>query len=323
MTQSTISNGVEPSGPVTLQTDTSLAPSHSKLGHTNHVTPQGSPSLAQQRKSRIPRFMPSASSGKCAQSATTLKTQSFSVSMQRPDLPVQKSRSIPQTETPIKTKSDIIDHTVKTVSQSLQGEKPAPVIRQEVKLTSSNSTSVIKPMPTSTPARPTGRKVPSRQERSRFLSDARRIKRMVTGVVPLNAAVDCASAPEWKEQSPLRGSSAEVETTCVPRPQNLHITRRVGVDGVVIAWDPLEHDCVAGFQVLVGGRVVQHVRSPHRTKALVTGLPLAGSFTIGLVAVADDGRCSTPVIVTQDRSRLYPNRNIVGHTMRRVIPTSL
>lgn len=73
----------------------------------------------------------------------------------------------------------------------------------------------------------------------------------------------------------------------------------------------------------MGGRVVQHVRSPHRTKALVTGLPLAGSFTIGLVAVADDGRCSTPVIVTQDRSRLYPNRNIVRHTMRRAIPTSL
>ncbi|XP_045138186.1 protein lava lamp-like isoform X8 [Portunus trituberculatus] len=165
--------------------------------------------------------------------------------------------------------------------------------------------------------------IPSRQERSRFLSDARRIKRMVTGVVPLDAAVDCASAPEWRERSPL-GNSSEVEATCVPRPHNLHITRRVGVDGVVIAWDPLEHDCVAGFQVLVGGRVVQHVRSPHRTKALVTGLPLAGSFTIGLVAVADDGRCSTPVIVTQDRSRLYPCRNVTaGHTVRRSITTSL
>lgn len=159
LTQSTISNGVEPSGPVTLQTDTSLAPSHSKLGHTNHVTPQGSPSLAQQRKSRIPRFMPSASSVKCAHSASTLQTQSISVSMQRPDSSVQKSRSVPQTETHIKTKSDIIDHTVKTVSQSVQGEKPAPVIRQEVKLTSSNSTSVINSMATSTPARPTGRKV--------------------------------------------------------------------------------------------------------------------------------------------------------------------
>lgn len=87
--------------------------------------------------------------------------------------------------------------------------------------------------------------------------------------------------------------------------------------------DSVSHQLFLAWQVLVGGRVVQHVRSPHRTKALVTGLPLAGSFTIGLVAVADDGRCSTPVIVTQDRSRLYPNRNIAGHTMRRVIPTSL
>lgn len=67
-------------------------------------------------------------------------------------------------------------------------------------------------------------------------------------MVPLDAAVDCASAPEWRERSPL-GNSSEVEATCVPRPHNLHITRRVGVDGVVIAWDPLEHDCVAGFQV--------------------------------------------------------------------------
>lgn len=158
LTQCTISNGVEPSSPVTLQTDTSLAPSHSKLEHTNYVTPQGSPSLPQQRKSRIPRFMPSVSNGKCAQLTPALKSQSFSVSMQTADLPVQKNKPMPQTETQIKTKSDT-EYTVKTVSQPLQGTKLAPVIRQEVKLTSSNSTSVIKPMATSTPARPTGRKV--------------------------------------------------------------------------------------------------------------------------------------------------------------------
>ncbi|XP_063862381.1 uncharacterized protein LOC135101930 isoform X4 [Scylla paramamosain] len=319
--QSTISNGMEPSSLVTLQTDTSLAPSHSKLEHTSHVIPQGSPSLVQQRKSRIPRFMPPCiSSGKCAPTAPTPKPQSVSISMQVSNLP-QKMIKTSQTETLVKTRS-VAEHTVKTVSHPLHGVKSAPVIKQEVKLTP-DATSVMKPLATSTPARPTGRKIPSRQERSRFLSDARRIKRMVTGVVPLDAAVDCASAPEWRERSPL-GNSSEVEATCVPRPHNLHITRRVGVDGVVIAWDPLEHDCVAGFQVLVGGRVVQHVRSPHRTKALVTGLPLAGSFTIGLVAVAEDGRCSTPVIVTQDRSRLYPCRNVTsGHTVRRSITTSL
>ena len=59
----------------------------------------------------------------------------------------------------------------------------------------------------------------------------------------------------------------------------------------------------------MGGRVVQVVRSPHRTKALVTGLPLAGSFTIGLITVANDGRCSTPVLVTHDRSRVYKNKS--------------
>ncbi|XP_042862245.1 myosin-9-like isoform X8 [Penaeus japonicus] len=164
----------------------------------------------------------------------------------------------------------------------------------------------------------------TRRERpGRFLSDARKIKRMVTGVAPLDAAVDCSSAPEWRSRSPI-STPPDVEATCVPRPQNLHITRRVGVDGVVIAWAPLDHDCVAGFQVLVGGRVVQHVRSPHRTKALVTGLPLAGAFTIGLVTVAHDGRCSTPVIVTQDRSRVYPGRSAPSRpTLQRCVPTCL
>ena len=76
--------------------------------------------------------------------------------------------------------------------------------------------------------------------------------------------------------------------------------------------------CVSSWclvpQVLVGGRVVQHVRSPHRTKALVTGLPLAGSFTVALVAMATDGRGSTPAVVSQDRSRLYrgPKRSAEG-----------
>lgn len=69
--------------------------------------------------------------------------------------------------------------------------------------------------------------------------------------------------------------------------------------------------------------MVQHVRSPHRTKALVTSLPLAGSFTVGLVAVANDGRCSTPALVTQDRSRNYPGRTVAQKLHRRAVPTAL
>ena len=158
LTQCTISNGMEPSSLVTLQTDTSLAPSHSKLERTSHVIPQGSPSLTQQRKSRIPRFMPPPiPSVKSAPTASTLKAQSVSVYMQLANLPLKKVKTC-QTETVIKTKS-VGEHSVKTVCHSLHGVKSTPVIKQEVKLTPSEATSIMKPMATSTPARPTGRKV--------------------------------------------------------------------------------------------------------------------------------------------------------------------
>lgn len=156
--QSTISNGMEPSSLVTLQTDTSLAPSHSKPEHTSHAIPQGSPPLVQQRKSRIPRFMPpSVLSGKCAPTAPTPKPQSVSISMQVSNLP-KKIIKTSQTETVVKTRS-VTEHTVKTVSHPLHGVKSTPVIKQEVKLTPPDATSVMKPLATSTPARPTGRKV--------------------------------------------------------------------------------------------------------------------------------------------------------------------
>ncbi|XP_076028871.1 uncharacterized protein LOC143017827 isoform X3 [Oratosquilla oratoria] len=158
-----------------------------------------------------------------------------------------------------------------------------------------------------------------------YLSDSRKIRRMVTSSAPLDEAVDCEAAPEWRlaadasssvpsnqappEEPPRHSRSPPVTPTCVPKPRELRITRRVGVDGLLIAWAPLEHDCVAGFQVLVDGRLHQHVRSPHRTKALITGVSLATSFTVALVTLSTDGRCSTPVAITHDRSRVYPKRS--------------
>ncbi|XP_063604529.1 protein lava lamp-like isoform X5 [Penaeus indicus] len=314
LSQSAISNGTEPSSHVTLQSDVSLALSATEL--SGRVTCHGSSSLAQRRKSRIPRYMPS--------SVPSAKPASKPVRMVKPDVvpeqsvkpeaePVQFAKPAPS---PAPASRPVSVHT--------RIAEPTPEPRREFKQTPAKPTPMLKPLATSTPAKPTGRKDSTRRERpGRFLSDARKVKRMVTGVAPLDAAVDCSSAPEWRERSPI-STPSDVEATCVPRPQNLHITRRVGVDGVVIAWAPLDHDCVAGFQVLVGGRVVQHVRSPHRTKALVTGLPLAGAFTIGLVTVAHDGRCSTPVIVTQDRSRVYPGRSAPSRpTLQRCVPTCL
>lgn len=158
--------------------------------------------------------------------------------------------------------------------------------------------------------------------RSRYLSEARRVKRMVAGLVPFSASVDCPQAPEFKKQP--RPSSP----SCIPRPLDLRITRRVGADGAVIAWKPLEHDCVAGFQVIVGGKVVQQVRSPHRTKALVTGLPFPSQFTIGLVTVAHDGRCSLPTLVSYDKTNTYKSKlhhqaPPLNATPKRALPTCL
>nr|XP_045623165.1 protein lava lamp-like isoform X3 [Procambarus clarkii] len=331
LSQCAILNGMEPSCPVTLESDISLAPSHNGLGPSCHVTFQGSPSLAHRRKSRIPRFLPSTvHSIKSATAPKPMaKAKAAPKSMQSDKLSmisVQMAKSVSHPKTLAKIMPVNEQMVVERASEPMETVKSAPVRRHEVKPVPSYATCTIKPVATSTPAKPTGTKDSTRRERPiRSLSDARKIKRMVTGTTPLDAAVDCASAPEWRERSPLGSTCSDIEATCVPRPQELHITRRVGVDGVVIAWAPLDHDCVAGFQVLVGGRVVQHVRSPHRTKALVTGLPLAGCFTIGLVTVSTDGRCSSPVIVTQDRSRVYPGRSSGGvpRHLRRNLPTCL
>ncbi|KAK7074727.1 hypothetical protein SK128_027128 [Halocaridina rubra] len=306
---------------------------------SSQVTHQGSPQLAQRKKSRIPRYLPLPS----VKSTPVLVDKKPSRNSAMSDTSA-KSKTEPERKAKIRLETDrrkstsellreqcatITNHAVAPARPVDKTAAPEPMeitqeVKEEVKISSpppqssSELEALAKPSPVIT-----ARKDSTRRERpARILSDARKIKRMVIGVAPLDAAVDCASAPEWRSRSPL-GSKSDVEVTCVPRPQNLHITRRVGVDGVVIAWAPLEHDCVAGFQVLVGGRVVQHVRSPHRTKALVTGLPLAGSFTIGLVTVAEDGRCSTPVIVTQDRTRVYASRNSSARPLRRGVPTCL
>ncbi|KAK3856910.1 hypothetical protein Pcinc_036809 [Petrolisthes cinctipes] len=314
------SSTLEPPSHMILQSSTSLAPSTTKPGHISPLASRVC-SMVHHKKSRIPRFLtpPTTPSPIPNPKPTTLALKPRPASLKLIKPPVQTIKLIPPktdgTSTPTHQ-----PQRVEPAPQSVQ-TKLAPVVRQDAKPAPSKATSNLMPvMSSSTPAKATGRKDTTRPEvPTRVLTDARKVKRMITGVAPLDAAVNCSAAPEWKESSP----APQANSTCVPRPQNLHITRRVGVDGVVIAWDPLEHDCVAGFQVLLGGRVVQHVRSPHRTKALVTSLPLAGSITVGLVAVASDGRCSTPALVTQDRSRNYPGRTVAQKPLRRAVPTAL
>jgi len=350
--------GMEPCSHVTCKSSTISTPSVESTSHvaaesTNHVATQGSPTLVQQKKSRIPRYMPpSMPSVKPLISSNKIKQNSVQSKVKQPVQPwgrapqrftyknsdkqqngLASSRASPTNSAKVTLESQKSSSSTVTTDTSAQiNALPEMPINNVPSAPASGVYGTMKPLATSTPAKATGRKDSTRRERpTRFVSDARKIKRMVTGIAPLDAAVDCASAPEWQERlqsipsSPTSSKSSgtyDVEATCVPRPQELRITRRVGVDGVVIAWAPLEHDCVAGFQVLVGGRVVQHVRSPHRTKALVTGLPLAGTFTIGLVTIANDGRCSTPVLVTQDRTRIYAAKR-PPKTLRRAVPTAL
>jgi len=355
--------GMEPCNHVTCKSSTLSTPSGES---TSHMATQGSPSLVQQKKSRIPRYMPpSVPSVKSIIPPHKIKQNSVQSKGKQPVQPwgrapnrfsyktlekqqngMASSRgasptiSVKSTSTLSKPQDPEDDFESQSSSSSVVASELTAQIKALPEVPINNVPSfpgsgvygTMKPLATSTPAKATGRKDSSRRERpTRFVSDARKIKRMVTGIAPLDAAVDCASAPEWQDRlqatpssptSSKTSRSYEIEATCVPRPQELHITRRVGVDGVVIAWAPLEHDCVAGFQVLVGGRVVQHVRSPHRTKALVTGLPLAGTFTIGLVTIANDGRCSTPVLVTQDRTRIYAAKR-PPKNLRRAVPTAL
>lgn len=135
-------------------------------------------------------------------------------------------------------------------------------------------------------------------------------------------STSCNSLPSNTSNCKSDGSS------CIPRPADLRVTRRVGVDGVVLAWSPLDHDCIAGFQVVVAGKVVQQVKSPHRTKALITGLSMTTPCTIGLISVGIDGRCSKPAVVTCDRSSVYlkssVRRGVTPSTRRMTaVPTNM
>nr|XP_027210988.1 uncharacterized protein LOC113804323 [Penaeus vannamei] len=189
LSQSAISNGTEPSSHVTLQSDVSLALSATEL--SGHVTCHGSSSLAQRRKSRIPRYMPS--------SVPSAKPASKPVRMVKPDVVPEQSVKPEAEPVQFVKPAPSPAPASRPVSVHTRIAEPTPEPRREFKQTPAKPPPMLKPLATSTPAKPTGRKDSTRRERpGRFLSDARKVKRMVTGVAPLDAAVDCSSAPEWR-----------------------------------------------------------------------------------------------------------------------------
>jgi len=85
---------------------------------------------------------------------------------------------------------------------------------------------------------------------------------------------------EARERSPhiSRGHQDELQdqkiNLLLHNPGDFRVTRRVGSDGLLVAWSTPEDDEVTGYLIYVAGRLVQRVRSASRTKALLHNLQL-------------------------------------------------
>lgn len=149
LSQSAISNGTEPSSHVTLQSDVSLALSATEL--SGRVTCHGSSSLAQRRKSRIPRYMPS--------SVPSAKPASKPVRMVKPDVVPEQSLKPEAEPVQFVKPAPSPAPASRPVSVHTRIAEPTPEPRREFKQTPAKPTPMLKPLATSTPAKPTGRKV--------------------------------------------------------------------------------------------------------------------------------------------------------------------
>jgi len=111
------------------------------------------------------------------------------------------------------------------------------------------------------------------------------------------------NAPAATQGLSGQGVCRRADAGVIPKPKDVRITKRVGSDGVVLAWSPPEADCVSGFCVVVGGQVLQkHANAKNRTKTVLTGLPMTSPCNIGLMYIGADGRTSKPAVVTCERS---------------------
>merc|ERR1719369_2249218 len=113
------------------------------------------------------------------------------------------------------------------------------------------------------------------------------------------------SSRDFRERSPI--SRPEINLTLLP-PEDFRITRKVGSDGLLVAWKTPEDDEVTGYLIYVGGRVVQRVRSASRTKALLHGLVLENNLSIVLHATNSQDELSDPVEVVYTSGMVLPDQ---------------
>merc|ERR1712223_1825467 len=107
---------------------------------------------------------------------------------------------------------------------------------------------------------------------------------------------------EWRDRSPL--TRPQVDKGLTP-PHQFRVTRRVGSDGLLVAWSPPGQDEVTGYQIFSGSHLLKRVRSASRTKALLHGLPLQEPTTLAIHSAAGE-RLSPPVEVTYSPGMALP-----------------
>jgi len=99
-----------------------------------------------------------------------------------------------------------------------------------------------------------------------------------------------------RENSEL-GTKESVDLTLLP-PENFRLTRRVGSDGLLVAWTTPEDNEITGYQIYVEGGLVHRVRSSTRTKALIHNLDLQADMQIRIHSTASEGRISAPETIS-------------------------
>lgn len=73
---------------------------------------------------------------------------------------------------------------------------------------------------------------------------------------------------------------------------DLRVTRKVGQDGLVVAWLPSTDTRCVGYLICVNGQESQRVRSAQRTKAVLCGLNLAEEMEICIYSLSAEGLIS-------------------------------
>eukprot|EP00095_Tigriopus_kingsejongensis_P004621 maker-scaffold559_size137194-snap-gene-0.31 protein:Tk04621 transcript:maker-scaffold559_size137194-snap-gene-0.31-mRNA-1 annotation:"PREDICTED: myosin-10" len=105
-----------------------------------------------------------------------------------------------------------------------------------------------------------------------------------------STSLDHSPAP-WMIESGRMGSKELKETVGTTKhdgagksatANTLRVTRRVGADSLLLAWDPSQDTRVTGYMIFINSQRSQKIRSASRTKALLHGLDLNTVFKIGI-----------------------------------------